>query len=559
MSAPRRAGGISKRCECRGPDGKRLGSKCPQLSKRSHGKPRVSQELPEDAEGGRRRFQRTGYADNKEAQKDLDRIRAILDLAGDDEDGLRRVGDLLAELQKTRGPIPEPAEVSRKLGVGVPLDGKMTVGDWLDQVMASKKTRTTTNRGYASHIRVHLKPALGHLRLDRLSVGHVQDMFDAIDDRNDLIRAENAARREQVARCTRGKPGAPKAKERAQLAAERAKLAEMPPFRRITGPATKQAIRRTLRMALNKAIAKQLITFNAAQHVELAAAARPKGLLWTDERVAYWRKTGKKPSPVMVWTPAQLGAFLDEAEGDRLYAFFHLIAHHGLRRGEGVGQDWAHFNEATKTVRVAKEIVVDGWTPIETDPKTEDSASTVKLDSETVRVLKEHRARQQLEREVWNAEAARRRAKGEDVADWVDTGKMFTTEDGSWLHPDVVSKAFKRIMEAAGLPPINLRDLRHGAAALVKAGGGELHDAKVKLRHSTIVLTSDTYMELFEEYEDELTEKAAAAVPRARRPRDEAPAPGAVPGQGPSASQPADADCVEPTVGDATDIGEGAA
>ena len=126
-------------------------------------------------------------------------------------------------------------------------------------------------------------------------------------------------------------PGAPKATERDRLAAERAKLAEMPPFRRVTGPATKQAIRRTLRMALNKAIAKQLITFNAAAHVELAAAARPKGLLWTDERVARWEETGVKPGPVMVWTPEQLGRFLDEAEGDRLYGLFHLIAHHGLR------------------------------------------------------------------------------------------------------------------------------------------------------------------------------------------------------------------------------------
>ncbi|MCF0087135.1 MULTISPECIES: tyrosine-type recombinase/integrase [unclassified Streptomyces] len=520
MPASRRAGGISKRCECRGPDGKRLGTKCPQLTKRSHGNHELHQELPPDADGNRRRFRRTGYPGVKDAQNDLDRIRAILDLPGDDEDGQRRVGDLLAGLMATRGPIPEPTEVSRKLGVGVPLDGKMTVGDWLDHVMANKKTRPTTNHGYASHIRVHLKPAIGHLRLDRLGVGHVQDLFNAIDDRNDLIRAENAARREQVARCKRGKPGAPKASERERLAAERAKLAEMPPFRRITGPATKQAIRRTLRMALNKAIAGQLITFNAAAHVELAPAARPKGLLWTDERVARWRETGVKPGPVMVWTPVQLGRFLDEAETDRLYALFHLIAHHGLRRGEGVGQGWSDFSVDRKEIRVSAEIVVDGWTPVETEPKTEGSAGVVKLDAGTVRVLLEHRERQQREREEWNARAAREREEGKDTADWVDTGKMFTAEDGNWLHPDVVSKAFRRIADAAGLPPINLRDLRHGAAALVKAGGGDLHDAKVKLRHSTITLTSDTYMELFEEYEDELTERAAAAVPRARKPEE---------------------------------------
>lgn len=559
MATARRAGGITKRCECRDEDGKRLGSACPQLSKRSHGTHQLRQELPVDAEGTRRTFRRTGYPSVKDAQTDLDRIRAILDLAGDDEDGQRRVGDLLADLQTTRGTIPDPTEVSRKLGVGVPLDGKMTVGDWLDHVMANKKTRTTTNRGYASHIRVHLKPALGHLRLDRLGVGHCQDMFNAIDDRNDVVAAENKARREQVARCKRGKPGAPKAGERAGLAAERAKLAEMPPFRRLTGPATKQAIRRTLRMALNKAIAGQLITFNAAAHVELAPAARPKGLLWTDERVDRWRETGVKPGPVMVWTPAQLGRFLDQAEGDRLYAFFHLIAHHGLRRGEGVGQGWADFSPERKEIRVSAEIVVDGWTPIETAPKTDGSVGVVKVDAGTVRVLLAHRERQQQERQVWNARAAAEREQGKRTADWTDTGKMFTAEDGSWLHPDAVSKAFRRIADEAGLPPINLRDLRHGAAALVKAGGGDIHDAKVKLRHSTISLTSDTYMELFEEYEDELTEKAAAAVPRARKPRDEAPAPGAVPVQGPGASQPADADGEVSTVRVGTDSGQGSA
>ncbi|MEU5077064.1 site-specific integrase [Streptomyces asoensis] len=542
MPSARRAGSIYRRCECRDAGGKLLGQTCPKLKRKSHGAPGIRQELPPDADGKRRVFRRTGYGSVAEAQGDLSRLQAILDLPGDDPDEQRRVGDLLADVARRRADIPETSEVQRRLGVGVPLEGTMTVAQWLDHVMANKATRATTNHGYRSHIRVHLAPAIGHLRLDRLGVGHVQDMFNAIDDRNDVIRAENQARREQVARCKRGKPGAPKAAERAQLAAERERLAVMPPFRRITGPATKQAIRRTLRMALNKAIAAQLITFNAAQHVELAAGARPKGLLWTAERVARWRETGRRPGPVMVWTPELLGEFLDAAEGDRLYALFHVIAHHGLRRGEAVGQSWDDFSPARKEIRVSAEIVVDGWTPIETAPKTDGSVGIVKVDAGTVAVLQAHRARQLAERDAWNARAAAEREQGKDAPDWTDTGKMFTAEDGAWLHPDVVSKTFRRIADGAGLPPINLRDLRHGAAALVKAAGGELHDAKVKLRHSTIVLTSDTYMELFEEYEDELTERAAAVVPRARKPHDEAPTPGAVPGQGPGASQPADAD-----------------
>ncbi|MFD0344042.1 tyrosine recombinase XerC [Streptomyces sp. NPDC127117] len=507
MATSRRAGGITKRCECRGPDGKLLSSSCPQLSKKSHGALQLRQELPLDADGKRRPFRRTGYATVTAAQADLDKLRAILDLPGDDEDAARRVGDLLQGVMRDRKEIPAAAEVSRRLGVGVDLEGKMTMSQLFESWLGSKKTRATTTNGYRSHVRVHLDPGVGHYRVDRFGVGQAQVFFDSIADRNDVIRAENQARLEQAQRAKWAKGGRPPAAERQRLAEERAKLAAMPPFRRITGPATVQSIRRTLRAALNYAIKKQATTFNAAQHVELAPAARPKGLLWTDERVARWRETGLKPSPVMVWTPAQLGAFLDAAEEHPLYAFFHLVAHHGFRRGEGAGQDLENVSFERRTVTVAKELVVDGWTPTETEPKTSGSAGTVKIDVGTVEVLREHTARQE----------ARRAERLKAGKSWKDTGKLFTQEDGSWVHPETFSDVFREILATTDLPPINLRDLRHGAAALVKAGGGDLHDAKVKLRHSTIVLTSDTYMELFEDYEDELTERAAAVVPRARK------------------------------------------
>jgi integrase len=519
MGGARRAGSITRRCNCRDANRKRLGSKCPQLAKRNHGTYQLQQEIPPGEDGTRRTFRRTGYASVKDAQSDMDKVRALLDLAGDDADAQRRVGDLLAELSSSREALPDPAEVSRKLGVGVPLDGKTLIGDWLDSWMGGKKTRATTNRGYGSHIRYHLKPKIGHLRMDRLTVGHLADMFAKIADESDVIRAENQARREQVERCRWGKPGRPPVRERERLAAERAKLAEMPPFRKANGPSTRQAIRRTLRAALNAAIAQQMITFNAASHVELDAAARPTGLLWTPERVARWKATGEIPSPVMVWTPQQLGEFLDAAEGHRLYSIYHVIGHHGLRRGESVGAGWdnAHLDGRPPRLDVLEEIVMDGSEMVETAPKTDQSMAAVMLDRETVEVLRDRRVQQEAERDVWNAAAAAKRERGEDAYDWLDTGKIWTAEDGGWLHPDKVSKEFDRIMNGAGLPPINLRDLRHCAAGLVKAGGGDIHDAKVKLRHSTVVLTADTYTPLFTEYEEALVEASAAAVPRRRR------------------------------------------
>jgi integrase len=114
-----------------------------------------------------------------------------------------------------------------------------------------------------------------------------------------------------------------------------------------------------------------------------------------------------------------------------------------------------------------------------------------------------NKARQDKERAAWGSA-------------WQDTGKVFTKEDGSWLHPETVSESFRRILATTDLPPITLRDLRHVAATLTHGGGGDIHTVKETLRHSTITLTSDTYTSLLPELDREIAEKAAKLVPRAR-------------------------------------------
>jgi integrase len=203
----------------------------------------------------------------------------------------------------------------------------------------------------------------------------------------------------------------------------------------------------------------------------------------------------------MVWTLTQLGAFLDAAEEDRLYALFHVIAFRGLRRGEAVGLNWSDIDLDSGLLTVSSELVLDGWKPHESDVKTEESAATIGLDSGCVAALRAHRARQIAERLEW----------GEA---WHNTGKVFTASNGKWLHPGLVSDTFIRIREAAELPPTNLRDLRHGAATVMHAGGGDLHYIKETLRHSTTTLTSNTYTSLLPEVDKAVAEAAAKLVPR---------------------------------------------
>jgi hypothetical protein len=48
----------------------------------------------------------------------------------------------------------------------------------------------------------------------------------------------------------------------------------------------------------------------------------------------------------------------------------------------------------------------------------------------------------------------------------VDSGLVFTEPDGAPLHLADVTDQFQFLARLAGLPPIRLHDLRHGAATM---------------------------------------------------------------------------------------------
>ena len=263
--------------------------------------------------------------------------------------------------------------------------------------------------------------------------------------------------------------------------------------------------------ALNAAAKRRLIPFNPAAFVELATGRRPKAVLWTDERIEDWRRTGKRPK-VAVWTPEQTGAFLDHASSDRLYALYHLVTFRGLRRGEAVGLPWAEVDLAGRSLTVTQQIVQLGYRTESSPPKS-DSSRRVALDEDCVTALRAHKARQTAERRAWGAA-------------WVETGLVFTREDGSALHPEYVTRHFERLARDAGLPPIRLHDLRHGAATLALAGGADLKTVSEMLGHSTITITADTYASVLPEVAHRAAEAAARLVPR--RPPAESPRPGPI-------------------------------
>ena len=123
-------------------------------------------------------LKRGGYATQAEAEGLRQKIEQLLDIpeagpAGDQarEEILRTVRRAL----KTKTALPDYDEARRRHQTGQALNATMTVGQWLDEWLAGKRgvTRTTV-RSYEGHIRLHLKPRLGHLLLEKLRGAHIQ-------------------------------------------------------------------------------------------------------------------------------------------------------------------------------------------------------------------------------------------------------------------------------------------------------------------------------------------------------------------------------------------------
>ena len=174
-----------------------------------------------------------------------------------------------------------------------------------------------------------------------------------------------------------------------------------------------------------------------------------------------------------------MGRFLDGAQGDRLYGVFRLVLATGLRRSEAAGLRWEDFDLDAGRLSVRRGRVSVGYAVEEGTPKA-NRARTIGLGPETVSALRAHRKRQLEERMAW----------GEA---WVDTGLVFTREDGSPLHPQTLRWHLRRLAKEAGVPVIRFHDLRHCAATHALANGVPVKVVSEMLGHASTGITEDVY------------------------------------------------------------------
>ena len=519
-------GTIYKRCTCQvpvlrpdgepvvGEDGKslrrRLGATCPKLKRANgvwnplHGTWCAQVSTPRTSGPRRATVRLGGLRDRRTAERFLLDVHALWALAdGADEPEAARwelTRAIRAEL-RAHHRLPDYETMRFHLRAGHPVVQDLTVAEYLISWLCGLHDLRAGTRGqYESAIRVYLLPHLGHLQLRRLRTHHVQQMFTDIIEDAERIEENNAAR--YALDCARKRAWIDR--DMTALRAANAALAEWPSYCRTPGPSRRQRIRATLRSALTSAVHEGLIESNPATHVRMTPEHDCTPNLWTDERVAAWRETGRRPSPIMVWTPRHTAMFLDHASSDPWYPIYYLIAHTGLRRGEALGLRWTDISMTGNTLTVAQQLVQHAWGIEVNGPKTQAAKRAIALSAGVKEALLTQAERQRQYRKSYGP-------------DYINTGSVFSQPDGSPLIPAHVSARFRGLIAGAGLPPIRLHDLRHGAATFAHAAGADMKTISKMLGHADIAFTIKTYGAVLDDEQRNAADAIAALINNSRR------------------------------------------
>ena len=229
------------------------------------------------------------------------------------------------------------AALKTQLG-GIPSDKlrpEMRFADWLDywyETHCKPNIRTSTQSGYEDRIRLHIKPELGEIPLNRLTQNDLQQFY---------ARLKKSGRKTRTEYYGEG------------LSDRMVRMCHA-----------------TCRSALQRAVQDGLIRTNPAEGCKLPP---------------------KKAREMQVLARDELQRFLIQAQAEGYYELFLLDLATGLRRGELLALQWDDLDFETGVLTISKQVSLVRGKIVMSVPKTKSSIRKLVLPPAVVQVLKEYR------------------------------------------------------------------------------------------------------------------------------------------------------------------------
>ena len=160
------------------------------------------------------------------------------------------------------------------------------------------------------------------------------------------------------------------------------------------------------------------------------------------------------------------------------YVFFNIAYYTGLRKGEIHALRWNDIDDDTfLNVRHSISQKLTKREDIETPPKNRSSIRTIQMPLPLIKILKEHKKRQQ------------------QLPNFSEDNRILGNE--RCLRDTTIQKRNLLYSSMAGVKTIRIHDFRHSHASLLANMGINIQEVARRLGHSKVEITWNTYSHLY--------------------------------------------------------------
>lgn len=202
---------------------------------------------------------------------------------------------------------------------------------------------------------------------------------------------------------------------------------------------------------------------------------------------------------VRFYNAGELKRLCEVVEGTWLETVVKLAGYLGLRREEICGLRWSNVDFKNRKIHIREARTTAGAVIIQKETKNRSSARTLYMTDEIREMLRKEQKRQ-------------RQAARELGSRYESSGFVSVDQWGRAHSPNVVSQAFRRVVDRENLPYITLHGLRHTFATLASAQGAPLFEIAKVLGHSTPATTGKIYTHLLDQTHRPTLTKISAAL-----------------------------------------------
>lgn len=386
---------------------------------------------------------------------------------------------------------------------GAYLDGNIKLSDYVDiwiKDYAEKQLKIRTVAEY-KRLTERIKKSLGHVRVDKIQPHHLIEFYSDLSkegirqnvkyratEKFEKVRAERkigvqelaslaGISRNTVTCCIKGNNISQRSAEKIMHALGDTKLFES--VGNTTLSNTSIAKYHTLLSSmLSTAVQWQMIFSNPCERVAPPKRNRQEEI-YLDEVQAL-----------------QLIKCLDR-EPLRYRTAIMLLLYSGMRRGELCGLTWQDIDFTHNLISITKaSLYLPEYGVFDDSTKNKSSERVIQVPKEMTDLLKLYQKEQNI----------LRLSMGDQ---WINSGKIFTTQYGAPMHPDTLSDWFKKFIRKNDLPDIHLHSLRHTNATLLIASGTNIRTVAKRLGHSTPVTTGNIYAHAIKSADEMAAERLA--------------------------------------------------